>query len=112
VQQGDSEGLYGDDWASSRVRLRVQPLQPLTGFVVRGFRPETAPAASLKILLNGKLVADSPISGAFELPLPVTKGSEAAFDLELVSDSKPGWAKDAGDDRDLAYILTELRAQH
>jgi hypothetical protein len=80
--------------------------------VVRGFRPETAPAASLKILLNGKLVADSPISGAFELPLPVTKGSEAAFDLELVSDSKPGWAKDAGDDRDLAYILTELRAQH
>jgi Rps23 Pro-64 3,4-dihydroxylase Tpa1-like proline 4-hydroxylase len=112
LQQGESEGLYGDDWASSRVRLRVQPLQPLAGFVVRGFRPESAPAANITIRMNGKVVVESPISGSFEFPLPIAKGTEDAFDLELLSDSKPGWAKDSGDDRDLAYILTELRAQH
>ncbi len=112
VQQGESQGLYGDDWASSRVKLRVQPLEPLTGFVVRGFRPETAPAASIKVLLNGKAVAEAAMSGGFEVTLPIVKGSQDAFDLELISDSKPGWAKDAGDDRDLAYILTELRATH
>ena len=112
LQQGESQGLYGDDWASSHVRLRVQPLEPLTGFLVRGYRPETAPAANLRVLLNGNQVAETAIIGSFEIALPIAKGSQEAIDLELLSDSTPAWAKDAGDDRDLAYILTELRAQH
>jgi hypothetical protein len=110
--QGGNEGLYGDDWASSRVKLRVQALQPVTGFAVRGFRPESAPESKLKVLIDGKAVAESVISGSFDLAVPVTKTEGDSFELELLCDSKPGWAKDSGDDRDLAFILIELRAQH
>lgn len=107
--QGASEGLLGDEWASSNVRLHIQTLQPATALLVRGYRPEAAPAAKLRALINGTQVAESPISGSFELQVPVTQES---FDLTLLSDSHPGWAKDSGDDRDLAFILTELRMVH
>jgi hypothetical protein len=110
--QGPCEGLLGDEWVSSRVRLRIQTLQPISGLLLRGYRPESAPAAKLRVLLDGKPVAESAISGSFELPLPVAKAAESAFDLELICDSHPGWAKEAGDDRDLAFIFNELRALH
>ncbi|MEO5925332.1 MAG: 2OG-Fe(II) oxygenase [Bryobacteraceae bacterium] len=110
--QGGNEGLYGDDWASSHVKLRIQVLQPVTGLSVKGFRPESAPQSKLKVFVDGKPVAESAISGSFDVPVPVTKAAGDSFELELLCDSKPGWAKDSGDDRDLAFILTELRAQH
>ncbi len=112
LQQGGSEGLFGDEWASSHVRLRVQPLMPISGFVVRGFRPEAAPQAKLRVLVDGKLAAETVMSGSFELAVPATRKEQESVDLELVCDSTPGWAKDAGDDRDLAFIFTELRARH
>ncbi len=107
--QEASEGLLGDEWASSTVRLRIQTLQPVTALLVRGYRPESAPATKLRALVNGTPVAESPISGSFELNVPVTQES---FELSLFSDSHPGWAKATGDDRDLAFILTELRVLH
>ena len=110
--QGDSEGLFGDEWASSRVRLRIEALQPVNGIVVRGFRPETAPASKLRVLIDGKQVAESVISGSFEVTAAVVRNSQHSFDVELVCDSHSGWAKEAGDDRDLAFIFTELRMRH
>ena len=107
--QGDTEGLLGDEWASSTVRLRIQALQPMKSLKVRGYRPESAPATKLRAIVDGKPVAESTISGSFELAVPVSKES---FDLELLSDPHPGWAKASGDDRDLAFILTELRIIH
>jgi len=112
LQQGGNEGLFGDDWASSRVRLRLQPQLPVNGFIVRGYRPESAPATKLRASIDGKFVAESPISGSFELTVPIHKAAQEEFDLELACDSHAGWAKESGDDRDLAFILLELRAQH
>lgn len=109
VVQAASEGLLGDEWASSKVRLRIQTLQPATALLVRGYRPESAPATSLRVRIDGHAAAESPINGSFELEVPVNKES---FELELLTDSHPGWAKDSGDDRDLAFILTELRMVH
>ena len=110
--EGPTEGLYGDGWASSRVHLQVKPLQPVSSFLVRGFRPPTAPEAKLQVMLDGALAVESLISGSFELTVPVPNPAQEKFDLELLSDSEPGWAKSVGDDRDLAYVLPELRANH
>lgn len=109
VVQGASQGLLGDEWASPNVRLRIQTLQPATALLVRGYRPESAPETSLRVRIDGQLAAESPITGSFELQVPVSKDT---FELELLTDSHPGWAKASGDDRDLAFILTELRMIH
>ncbi len=112
LAQGESEGLLGDEWASSNVRLRIKPLLPCSGLVVRGYRPESAPATKLRVSIDGKCVAESAVTGSFNLAVPVSKAAQEAFDLELQCDPHPGWAKDAGDDRDLAFIFTELRVLH
>ncbi len=110
--QGPSEGLLGDEWASSNIRLRIQTLAPLKSLIVRGYRPDAAPATKLRASIDGKLAAESNISGAFALSVPVAKAANESFDLELQCDANTGWAKAAGDDRDLAFIFTELRAIH
>jgi Rps23 Pro-64 3,4-dihydroxylase Tpa1-like proline 4-hydroxylase len=112
LQQGDSEGLFGDEWASPRVRIQIKALLPMTCLTIRGFRPESAPTAKLRVLLDGAVAAETMISGSFEIAVLMTRAAEDVFSLELVSDSHPGWAKASGDDRDLAYILMELRARH
>jgi Rps23 Pro-64 3,4-dihydroxylase Tpa1-like proline 4-hydroxylase len=109
VIEGVSEGLLGDEWASSRVKLRVRPLEACSGVVVRGYRPEGAPASSLRVMVNGELAAEAAISGGFEVSVAVP---QEPFELELVTDSHPGWAKDLGDDRDLGFVFTELRVLH
>jgi Rps23 Pro-64 3,4-dihydroxylase Tpa1-like proline 4-hydroxylase len=110
--EGPSDGLLGDEWASSKVRLRIQPLLPCSGLVVRGYRPEAAPATKLRASVDGQTVAEAAATGSFALTVPVTKAPHEAFDLELQCDAHPGWAKDSGDDRDLAFIFTELRTLH
>ncbi len=115
--EGSVEGLYGDGWASSRVHLQVRPLLPVSSFLVRGFRPPAAPEAKLRVMLDGAVAAEAVVSGPLELTVPVVpkeavpQGQEM-FDLELVCDSAPGWAKSVGDERDLAFVFTELRARH
>jgi hypothetical protein len=94
------------------VRIRAQALLPVTGVLLRGFRPEEAGATNLKVLVDGAPVAERAVSGYFELPIPVSKAAEEKFELRFESDSKPGWGAASGDDRDLAFILMELRAQH
>lgn len=94
---GPVEGLYGDGWAASKVVLRVKPLQPITGFLLRGFRPESAPPARI----NGVSA-----SGEFEIRMP------AADQIEVVTHHDPNWSASTGDNRDLAFVLIELRALH
>lgn len=107
--QGASEGLLGDEWMSPKVLLQLKALEPVTAVLVRGYRPESAPATTLRAKIDGRLVAEVPMTGSFELSVPV---NAAEFVLELTCDSHAGWAKDSGDDRDLAFILTELRLVH
>ena len=112
VAKGDTEGLYGDDWASSKVRIQARALLPVTGILLRGFRPEEAGSMNLKVLVDGVPAVERAVSGYFELPVPVRKAADEKFELRFECDSKPGWGAASGNDRDLAFILMELRAQH
>jgi hypothetical protein len=80
--------------------------------VVRGFRPPTAPEAKLRVLVDGTAAADAMVSGPFAIDVPVTPQRREAIEIEIACESEPGWAKAAGDDRDLAFIFTELRVRH
>jgi hypothetical protein len=94
------------------VRLRIKPLLPVTQFVLRGFRPEWAPSANVSIAVDGAIVAQAPIHGEFEVVAALPRPAQEPLQLEIVCDSEPGWAAARGDDRDLAFLLTELRARH
>jgi hypothetical protein len=110
--EGSQEGLYGDGWAASNVSLRLKWLMPVTGLVLRGFRPETAPPARVTISIDGVRVAQQPISESFEVPVRFPANTAATFQLQVACDGPRDWAASSGDDRDLAYILTEVRALH
>lgn len=112
LKQGTSEGLYGDEWASSNVRVQLEALLPVSGLLLRGYRPPNAGAMTLRVSVDGAVKVERSVSEYFEIPIPVTKGAQEKFTVEIVSDSEPGWASAAGDERDLAFIFMELRAQH
>jgi hypothetical protein len=112
LQKGESEGLFGDEWASSRVRLRIQALLPVSGFVVRGFRPTAAPKTKLRVLIDGASAAEAMVWEEFAVEVPVDRKEQEVFELEIVCESDPGWAMAAGDDRDIAFIFSELQARH
>jgi hypothetical protein len=111
LQKGPAEGLYGDGWASSRVRIDVKPLKPVSRFLLRGLRPNWAPPAHASIRINGTELTREAIQGEFELS-SVPRSSEETMQIEIVSDSPPGWGASKGDDRDLAFLFNELRAEH
>jgi hypothetical protein len=107
---GPTTGLYDDNWASSKVTLRLRPIDPVKRLVLRGFRPESAPPSTARISIDGALVAHQAIEQSFEVPIHVTKAD--AFTIDIECEGPRDWALAAGDDRDLAFIFTELRALH
>lgn len=110
LQEGLSEGLYADGWARPRVSVHVRPLQPVTALRLRGWRPESAPAI-VKVRINQQIVAEQSVStGLFEVELggpgfPMTE--TAHLEIECQPPLPP-----QGDDRQLALVLVEIRAEH
>ena len=107
-QEGDCSGVFGDGWAAPKVTFRLRPLQPVTAVTVYGWRPESAPA-KIALRVNGGRAAEiTAASGTFELASsgpPLTD----PFDVEIESE----WSfRPDGDDRDLSFVLTEVRASH
>jgi 2-oxoglutarate-Fe(II)-dependent oxygenase superfamily protein len=111
MQEGLSEGLYADGWARPHIRLQIRPLQPVTGLRLRGWRPESAPPGSVTVRLNQQTICEGTVGGGlFEVELrgpgfPI--GDTARLDVECQPplDSQ-------GDDRELALVLIEIRAEH
>ena len=112
MQEGSAEGLYADGWTEPRVALRIRPLQPVTTLTLRGWRPDPAPAlATVTVRLNGRVAAQTAVSqGTFEIEL---RGQDfpASDSLSLEIECDPSY-QPPGDDRELGFVLTELRAGH
>jgi hypothetical protein len=112
-QEGAATGLYGDGWVASRVRLQIRPLMPVSEIVLRGYRPDSAPAGSVHVSADGVSIGPpSVVKGKFEIAARLRKRAEDPFWIEMTCDSEGSWAEKDGDGRDLAFILTELRARH
>jgi len=112
MQEGTADGLYADGWVQPKVSLRIRPLRPVTGLRLRGWRPDSAsPQAELIVRLNGRLVAQAALRpGVFELDLSGLEFSIAdTVQIDIQCD-RTSCAE--GDDRELAFVLTELRAEH
>jgi hypothetical protein len=109
LQEGGSQGLYADGWAAPQVEFTIRPLQPVRGLSVRGWRPESA-AAEVAVTVNGKPAAFATLSGgSFAVDFQPDEPLDAPFTLEI--DCQPVWPA-PGDDRKLAFVLTEVRASH
>jgi Rps23 Pro-64 3,4-dihydroxylase Tpa1-like proline 4-hydroxylase len=112
TQEGPVEGLYHDGWAQPKMSLRFRCDRPVTALRLRGWLPESGSAETrLRVHLNGCLMADTALKpGAFELELAGTEYpimNIARIDVECGPPFRV-----PGDDRDLAFVFTELRAEH
>jgi 2OG-Fe(II) oxygenase superfamily len=111
LQQGCSSGLYADMWASSSLRVRIAPQEPVMELTLKGYRPESSAKGTAKILIDGKERGRTEAGGGpFEVVASLLGAQTEPFDVEVLFD-KPA-AKTAQDDRDLAFVLIELRARH
>jgi len=113
LQEGAASGLHDDGWVASLVRLRMRPLLPVSEIVLRGYRPDSAPAGRVRLSVDGAMMGKaSMVSGQFEIVAPLRPRPEATFRVEIACESEGRLGAPGGDDRDLAFILTELRARH
>jgi hypothetical protein len=109
LQDGPSQGLYADGWAAPQLEFKVRPLQPVRSLSIRGWRPESA-AAEVTVTINGKRAAFSKLGGgSFAVDIQPDEPLGAPFTLGI--HCQPAWPT-PGDDRALAFVLTELRAEH
>ena len=112
MQEGPSEGLYAEGWTQRRVVLQIRPLQPVTALLLRGWRPDYAPApAHVVVRVNGRVAAEKDAGhGVFEIEL---RGPEfpARETLRIEIECDPAFRPE-GDARELAFVLTEIRAGH
>lgn len=110
LHEGDVEGLYPDMWAASTLRLSLRPLLPISGLLLRGYRPEGAPAGEVRVLVNGEQLAKAEVTGAFEISFPPPLSE--VLEVEVTFEGPSGWIAGTGEDRDLAFVLMELRVLH
>jgi hypothetical protein len=107
LQEGCSEGLYGDGWAAPRVEFTVRPLQPVTGLGIRGWRPDGA-SAEFTVTINGKHAGSATLTGG-TFQVNIAAGGDGLFTIAI--DCQPPCPA-TGDDRALAFVLNELRVDH
>ena len=107
--QTGSCGLHGDGWVASHAELQLNPLRTVSEIVLRGYRPESAPAGLLRISIAEASAEASVGSGAFEMKLALPQPAQEPFlvKMDFQSDRTP-----AIEERDLAFVLVELSCQH
>jgi hypothetical protein len=113
LQDGPAEGLYGDGWVASSARLRIRALEPVSRIELRGYRPEYAPAGRLRIAIDDEVAAECTIgTNAFEVNAEFPTPLSGTFGFKVTLEPEGDQYRTDGDDRDLAFVLVELRALH
>lgn len=113
VQAGPPTGIYTDDWVSSRAELQIRPLAPVSGIVLRGWRPEGAPKARVSVSVDGGASSETQLTGgSFELTVKLPKPASEPFPVKIVSEADGRFVPESQDNRDLVFMMAELRAQH
>ena len=111
LQEGHSSGLHADMWASSSLKVRIAPIKPVVELMLRGFRPEGSPTGIAKILVNGEQRGTGKAgTGLFEIVARLRNEHRQPFDVEVLLSQQA--SAPANDQRDLAFVLVELRNRH
>jgi hypothetical protein len=109
LHEGTSTGLYADGWVACDVRFTVKPLAPLNTVAVRGWRPRQGDkAAEITLAVDGKSTCVKADEEFFEILLTLALPTETA--LAIAINCRPA-LEFPNDDRELAFILTEVRVE-
>ncbi|HVY93248.1 MAG TPA: 2OG-Fe(II) oxygenase [Bryobacteraceae bacterium] len=112
IQEGDTSGAFGDGWISSRLRTRLRPTRPVSGFTLNAFRPEEAGGGQVRIVIDSQEVSSQALpAGNSEVKAEFARDAGKSFDLEILFEPSRKWSP-AGDDRDLALMAVEMRVEH
>jgi 2OG-Fe(II) oxygenase superfamily len=111
LQEGPSEGLYSEGWTAQKSRFMVRPLEPLKSLTIKGWRPDAAdPNSKVAVSINGEPRATVPVGhGVFEIPITFDPPSTVAISVEISCD--PVYRPER-DNRELGFVLMEVRAEH
>jgi hypothetical protein len=113
LQSAPPAGLYSDGWASSHVEVQIRPLMPVSAIALRGWRPDSAPPGRVRIAIDHEAPSEFKLgAGPFEAVVPVTRAPQEIFHVQIDTQVEGRALTAGGDDRDLAFILVELRARH
>ena len=104
--------MFADGWVSSHAEFDIQPLTQVSGVLLRGWRPDNAPAGRIR-LTAGTNSVEAPLgAGGFEITLKLAHPVESTFRLKIDAET-PNRTVDASvDSRDLVFLATEIRAKH
>jgi Rps23 Pro-64 3,4-dihydroxylase Tpa1-like proline 4-hydroxylase len=112
LQEGAASGLYHDGWSASLAELEVRPLLPVSGITVVGWRPKLLPAARVCVSLDDAVSIEATVrKHIFKVHVPLSEPRQEKFRVKI-SFAQESKYKAPGDDRDLAFVLHELRAHH
>lgn len=112
VQVGETTGAYGDGWIASALKVQLKPVEPVSSLTLHAYRPEEAGAGRVQILVDGSEAANTLVEpGSCEVTAQLTRGRDEIFVLEVFFEAQQAWSP-AGDDRDLALMMIEMRVSH
>jgi hypothetical protein len=112
IQEGATTGAYADGWISRALKVCLRPTEPVRSLTLCAYRPEEAGGGQVRILIDGVEAANSPIdAGPGEVTASVSREKDVTFTVEVLFDAQQKWSP-AGDDRDLALMMIEMRVEH
>jgi hypothetical protein len=111
LQDGTSEALYSEGWTAEKSRFTVRPLEPLKSLTIKGWRPDAAdPNSRLEVRINGERRATAQVGhGVFEIR--VTFDAPCTEAITVGISCVPVYRPE-GDNRELGFVLMEVRAEH
>jgi hypothetical protein len=97
----------------SRLAVRLAPEQPVVKLELTGFRTEGSEPGCLVMLVQGAEVGRGVATAEkFTVVAELATQQSEPFDLEIRFEGPAAANRSDDDERDLVYILTELRALH
>jgi len=112
LQGGSATGVFADHWMASHAEIEIQPLTQVSAILLRGWRPEKAPPARIRLSAS-TASAEVPVSsGSFEVTLKLPHPADQPFRLNVDTASEGRAVDPAVDSRDLAFRVSEIRAKH
>ena len=112
LQTGTAAGVFADGWVSSHAEFDIQPLTQVSGVLLRGWRPDHAPAGRIRLTV-GNATVEAPLgAGGFEITLKLPQPAESTFRLKIDAECPSRTIDPAIDSRDLVFLVTEIRAKH
>jgi len=112
LQGATAIGAFSDQWMESHAEIEIQPLTPVSAVLLRGWRPENAPAGRIRLAVGGAFVETPVGPSSFEITLKLPQAADTPFRLHIDTTSQGRAVDSTVDSRDLAFRVSEIRAKH